>query len=74
MKIDGQGQVAGVTATGSQLLMTLSFTATAPTSGNAFTFDTRSTREVTTCPAPPTACATPGDGTFTWSGGTLVAN
>ena len=70
-------QVAGVDATGSQLLLTLMFEATQDItnpSGNVFTFDIAATREVKTCPAPPAACTTVLDGDLTWSGGTLMAN
>jgi len=72
-----QGQVAGVDATGSQLLITLMFEATqeiTSPAGNVFGFDIAATREVKTCPAPPDECTTVMDGDITWSGGTLMAN
>lgn len=69
-----QQQVEGVDVVGTELLLTLNFTATGAVAGNAFTFDTSATREVQTCPAPPNACTMVPDGNLTWSGGTLVAS
>ena len=61
-----------------QELLTLTFRATNPSGGNAFTFDSAATREVTTCPPPgggPTpACVTVPDGNLTWDGGTMTAS
>ncbi len=63
---------------GDQLLLILIFRATDPTGGNAFTFGSATTREVTTCEPPPTigptpACITVPDGNLTWNGGTMTA-
>jgi len=69
-----QGQVEGVDVAGTQLLVTLNFTATAVTSGNPFTFGIASERVVTTCPTPPAACTNVPDASLTWSGGTLTAS
>lgn len=69
-----QGQLSGVDAVGSQLLLTLDFDAVATTPGSALGFGGATTRRVTTCPAPPAACTDLGDATLTWSGGTLVSN
>jgi hypothetical protein len=69
-----QGQVQGITAAGTQLLITLNFTATAETASNPFGFGVAAERVVTTCPAPPAACSDVADGTLTWSGGTLSAS
>jgi cohesin domain-containing protein len=68
-----KGQIPGMTIAGSQLLITLNFTATGVTNGNAFTFGTALERLVTTCPAPPTACTELPDNSLTWSGGTMTA-
>jgi hypothetical protein len=65
--------VAGIDITGTQLLTTLNFTATAVTSNNPFTFGTAAERVVTTCPAPPGACSDVPDASLTWSGGTMTA-
>ena len=64
---------------GDQLLLILTFRATDPTAGNAFTFGTATTREVSTCEPPPMigptpACITVADGNLTWNGGTMSAN
>ena len=69
-----QGQFAGVDAVGSQLLITLNFTATGATAGSPFSFDSATTRLVTTCPAPPAACTDVPEANLTWSGGTLTSN
>ncbi len=68
-----QGQVQGATAVGTQLLVTLNFTATAETPNNPFGFGAAVDRVVSTCPAPPGACADIPDATLTWSGGTMIA-
>ena len=68
-----RGQVAGVDAVGSQLLITLSFTANGP-GVSGMTFDVAATRLVSTCPMPPGVCTDLMDTDLTWSGGTLVSN
>jgi cohesin domain-containing protein len=68
-----KGQVQGTNVAGTQLLLTLNFTATGVTNGNAFTFGSAVERLVTTCPAPPTACTELPDNSLTWSGGTMTA-
>lgn len=64
---------------GDQLLLVLTFRATDPTAGNAFTFGTAMTREVQTCEPRPAIGPTPDcimvpDGNLTWNGGTMTAN
>jgi hypothetical protein len=66
------GQVAGVDAVGSQLLMTLAFQATAVAEGSPFTF--AATGVVLTCPEPPAACSLIPDAMLTWSGGVMAAS
>ena len=66
-----RGQVAGVDAVGSQLLITLSFTATGP-GVSGMTFDVAATRLVATCTL--LDCTDLDDAVLTWSGGTLVSN
>ena len=68
------GQVAGIDAVGSQLLITLNFRTLGPAAASPLSFDaTVGTREVFTCPAPPAAC-TDITGMVTWSGGAVTAN
>jgi len=69
-----KGQVQGVTVNGTQLLVTLIFTATAETPNNPFTFGVAVDRVVTTCPAPPGACSDIPDATLNWIGGTMSAS
>lgn len=76
------GYTQGITFTppmDDRVLLVLIFRATDPTGGNAFTFGTAMTREVTTCEPPPTigptpACITVPDGNLTWNGGTMTAS
>jgi len=69
-----QGQLAGIDANGSELLLTLAFEATGTTAGNSFSFDTPASRQVVSCPQPPAACTEYPDYQLNWSGGTLTAN
>ena len=69
-----RGQVAGVSAGESGLLMTLSFRLEGPTSGQAVAFGPLETRQVTTCPAPPDACRDVPDAEIAWTGGTAYGN
>ena len=64
---DQAGSVQGVDVSGSQLLLTLTFQATANTGGNTFSFESQ---EACTPTAPP--CTPPIS--LTWHGGTLTAN
>ena len=68
-----QGQVAGVDAVGSQLLMTLIFEATAETDGNVISFGTAATRLVFACPEPTSQCNDIA-GNLSWSGGVITAS
>ena len=70
--------VQGITpSAGSDTLLVLTFRATDPTAGNAFTFDTATSREVTTCPSWDMTGLQPGcpevSATLTWNGGTMTA-
>ena len=71
------GAVAGVDAPGppgSALLMTLSFSAVAPTAGTGFQFGPPDTRLVLTCPTAGRSCSELPDAQLTWAGGTLVTS
>jgi len=62
---------------GDQELVILTFRATNPSGGNAFSFDTAITREVSTCPplaAPTPSCAMAADAGLMWNGGAMTAN
>ncbi len=66
--------VDGVTAVGSQKLISLVFEADSATAGNSFRFDqTVGPREVRACAAGQ-ACPPMAEPPLTWHGGTLVAN
>lgn len=70
---------ANAMSAGEQFLMQLTFRATDPTAGNAFTFDIAATREVTTCPpwnmmGQQPDCPEIPDAMLTWNGGMLTAN
>jgi hypothetical protein len=70
---------ANAMGSGDQVLLELTFRATDPTGGNAFTFDSSLTREVTTCPpwgmvGPTPDCPEIVDGLLNWNGGMMTAN
>lgn len=73
------GYVQGITPSAmNDTLLVLTFRATDPTAGNAFTFETAMSREVTTCAFWNMIGPQPGcpevSATVTWNGGTMTAN
>jgi len=72
------GYVQGITPSAmNDTLLVLTFRATDPTAGNAFTFETAMSREVTTCAVWNMMGQQPGcpevSATLTWNGGTMTA-